>query len=113
MFGYFKAKSEEEKKSWQSMVLTCMLNGYNKKLSDRIKNKINTMATSATTTGSFPNDMVHMDPGATVQSSSSSSSFTTANSSSSSNTIGTGLGSSLIQNRTAQDIIREKIASKN
>ena len=37
---FLKAKSEDDKKAWQSAILTCMLSGYNKKLSDNIKTKV-------------------------------------------------------------------------
>ncbi|RMZ99119.1 pleckstrin homology domain-containing family G member 1 isoform X2, partial [Brachionus plicatilis] len=36
----FKSRSLEDKQSWQSSVLSCMLNGYGKKLSDNIRSKV-------------------------------------------------------------------------
>lgn len=36
----FKARSLEDKQSWQSAILSCMLNGYGKKLSDNIRSKV-------------------------------------------------------------------------
>lgn len=36
----FRANSSEEKKSWQSAILSCMLNGYGKKISENIKKKV-------------------------------------------------------------------------
>lgn len=36
----FKARSLEDKQSWQSSILSCMLNGYGKKLSDSIRSKV-------------------------------------------------------------------------
>lgn len=36
----FKARSLEDKQSWQSSILSCMLNGYGKKLPDNIRSKV-------------------------------------------------------------------------
>ena len=36
----FKTKSIEDKKEWQSCIITCILNGYGKRLPDNIKSKV-------------------------------------------------------------------------
>ncbi|CAF0843139.1 unnamed protein product [Brachionus calyciflorus] len=36
----FKAKSYEDKQTWQSSILSCMLNGYGKKLSENVRTKV-------------------------------------------------------------------------
>jgi hypothetical protein len=36
----FRSGSSEEKKSWQSAILSCMLNGYGKKISENVKRKV-------------------------------------------------------------------------
>lgn len=36
----FRSVSTEDKKAWQSAILSCMLNGYGKKISDNIKKKV-------------------------------------------------------------------------
>ena len=36
----FKARSSEEKRSWHSLLLNSMLEGYGKKLSDNVKTRM-------------------------------------------------------------------------
>ncbi len=36
----FKSKTQEDKQAWQSAILSCILNGYDKKVSDDIINKL-------------------------------------------------------------------------
>ena len=103
-----QAKSEEEKKSWQSSILTCMLNGYNKKLSERIRNKINNMS-SVVSTNPAATSSSSSSPSSPSVSSASASNSTTNEIDSSSSTINNN--NNLFQNRSAHDIIREKIAN--